>query len=203
MENLLVMWRKFSLSESEGQDFVVQGTMAAEEFYIAARFFTGHVLNMEAISKTFKLLWRTQKWFEVCDMGNHRVVFVFTDADKVLMGEPWTFDKHLVTMKSIEKHTDVRTLPLESTHFWVQVHDLPIGLNPSVAKEIVQIVGTVDEDGVELDDSNFQRYRVEVNISKPLCQGRKITLHNGKEWWVSFKYERLPNICYWCGKLTL
>ena len=82
------------------------------------------------------------------------------------------------------------------------MHDLPIGLYPSVAKEIMQIVGVVDEDGVELDDSNFQRYRVEVDISKPLCRGRKITLHDGKEWWVSFKYERLPKICYWYGKLT-
>ena len=177
-----MMWRKFSLSESEGQDFVVQEPVTAEEVYIATRFFTDRVLNMEAIARTFKFLWRTQKRFEVRDMGDHRVVFVFTDAsdvEKVLMGEPWTFDKHLVTMKRIEKHTDVRALPLESTHFWVQVHDLPIGLNPSVAKQIVQIVGAVDEDGVELEDSNFQRYRVEVDISKPLYRGRKITLNNG------------------------
>ena len=205
MENLSVMWRQFSLSESEGKDFVIQEPVTVEEVYIAARFFTGRVLNMEAIARTFKLLWRTQKWFEVRDMGDHRVVFVFTDAsdaEKVLMGEPWTFDKHLVTMKRIEKHTDVRALPLELTHFWVQVHDLPIGLAPSVAKQIVQIVGTMDEDGVELEESTFQRYRVEVDISKPLCRGRKITLNNGSNWWVSFKYERLPNICYWCGKLT-
>ena len=154
-----MMWRKFSLSESEGLNFVVQEIVAAEEFYIATRFFTGRVLNMEAIARTFKLLWRTQKWFEMRDMGNHRVVFVFTDAsnaEKILIGEPWTFDKHLVTMKRIEKHIDVRALLLVSTHFWVQVHDLPIGLNPSVAKQIVQIVGAMDEDGVELDDSNFQ-----------------------------------------------
>ena len=180
-----MMWRKFSLSESEGQDFVVQEPVTAEEVYIATRFFTDRVLNMGAIARTFKFLWRTQKRFEVRDMGDHRVVFVFTDAsdvEKVLMGEPWTFDKHLVTMKRIEKHTDVRALPLESTHFWVQVHDLPIGLNPSVAKQIVQIVGAVDEDGVELEESNFQRYRVEVDISKPLYQGRKITPNNGSDW---------------------
>lgn len=41
-----------------------------------------------------------------------------------------------------------------------------------------------------------------VDISKPLCRGRKITLHNGQVWWNSFKYERLPNIFYCCGKLT-
>ena len=43
---------------------------------------------------------------------------------------------------------------------------------------------------------------MEIDISKPMCRGRKITLCNGHKWWISFKYERLPNMCYWCGKLT-
>ena len=34
------------------------------------------------------------------------------------------------------------------------------------------------------------------------CRGRLISLENGKQTWVSFKYERLPNLCYWCGRLT-
>ena len=33
-------------------------------------------------------------------------------------------------------------------------------------------------------------------------RGRLITLENGKQIWISFKYERLPNLCYWCGCLT-
>ena len=49
---------------------------------------------------------------------------------------------------------------------------------------------------------NFIQLRVAMNTSKPLCRGRKISMANGKEGWVSFKYERLPNICYWCSKLT-
>ena len=24
----------------------------------------------------------------------------------------------------------------------------------------------------------------------------------GKHAWIAFKYERLPNLCYWCGRIT-
>ena len=41
-----------------------------------------------------------------------------------------------------------------------------------------------------------------VDISKLLCRGCVISLENSRKLWVSFKYERLPNLCYWCGCLT-
>lgn len=28
------------------------------------------------------------------------------------------------------------------------------------------------------------------------------SLDNGSKKWVSFKYEQLPNVCYWCGRLN-
>ena len=43
---------------------------------------------MEAIARTFKPLWCTKRGFEVKDMENHIVLFVFakeSDADRVLM----------------------------------------------------------------------------------------------------------------------
>lgn len=38
-------------------------------------------------------------------------------------------------------------------------------------------------------------------MSLPLCRGRVVSLENRKKSWITFKYERLPNICYWCGRL--
>ena len=52
------------------------------------------------------------------------------------------------------------------------------------------------------DSGSFIRLRVAINISQPLCRVRLITLDNDEVHWVSFKYERLPNVCYWCGCLT-
>lgn len=40
-----------------------------------------------------------------------------------------------------------------------------------------------------------------MDFSQPLCRGRVVSLEEGGQVWVSFKYERLPNICYWCGWL--
>ena len=40
-----------------------------------------------------------------------------------------------------------------------------------------------------------------IDVSLPLCRGRIISVENGKTMWITFKYERLPNICYLCGRL--
>ena len=46
------------------------------------------------------------------------------------------------------------------------------------------------------DGGSFLRMKVTIDVNKPLCRGRLISLSHGEQTWVSFKYERLPNICY-------
>lgn len=38
-----------------------------------------------------------------------------------------------------------------------------------------------------------------MDVYQPLCRGRIIKVEGGEKIWVNFRYERLPNICYWCG----
>ena len=54
----------------------------------------------------------------------------------------------------------------------------------------------------EMKGGNFMRARVEVDITKLLCRGRKISWDDSREGWVVFMYEQLPNICYWCGLVS-
>lgn len=158
---------------------------------------------MEAIAQTFKLLWLTRKGFEVRDMGNHRVLFEFKDpldVDRVLKGEPWSFDKNLVALGRASKHMDVRSLVFDRTGFWVQVHNLPIGsFSMAVAQEVVSVVGTINESETDVSEGegcNFLRIRIVVNLMEPLCRGRKIVRRDGSESWMKFKYKCLPNFCY-------
>ena len=179
MKSLFEKWEKFSLSEHEGNKFHMEDGEPEQGYFLAARFYTSRVLNMEAIANIFKLLRRTRKGFEVRDMGNHRVLFEFRDAldiDRVLRGEPWSFDKFLVALKRVSRNTDVKNLVFDRTQFWLQVHNLPIGsFSRSVAKAVASVAGKVVEskpgDG-ESEGCNFIRVKVAVKLSEPLCQGR-------------------------------
>lgn len=203
MEDLSVMWKKLSLTEEEGSEYSGQAMDTLGEKVIAAKFLTRRVLNLEAIARTFKQLWSTKKGFKVKDMGNHVVLFVFldkTDADRVLLGEPWSYDKYLVSLRRLEKNGAVKDLVFDRTDFWIQIHDIPIcDMTPEAAAEIGKVCGEVQpgiqDRGVQ-DGSTFMRIRVRVDTSKPLCRGRKFRREDGEIGWIRFKYERLLILCY-------
>ena len=78
-------------------------------------------------------------------------------------------------------------------------------MNPVVVAEIGKVCGEVQQGLREWgnqEGSTFMRIRVEVNLTKPLCCGRKIRHEDGEIGWVRFKYECLPNLFYWCDWLT-
>ena len=85
------------------------------------------------------------------------------------------------------------------------MHILPYNLLTEEATfslgETLGIV-TKSKDVSEMSGGNFMRVRVAVDITKPLCWERKVTWDQSKKGWVSFQYERLPNIYYWCGNLS-
>lgn len=99
----------------------------------------------------------------------------------------------------------IHMLGFTTTTFWVQIHNLPFSLQTvETAFSIGETIGHVitPKDLGEMLGANFMRVRVVVDVSKPLCRGRKIYWDNENEGWVAFMYERLPNICYWCGSVS-
>ena len=160
MDNLSASWETFSLTESKRSKYHVDDGGLEGKFLLAVRFFTSKMLNIEAIARTFKLLWHTKRGFEAHDMGDHRVLFIFSeksDVDKVIAGEPWSFDKYLVALKPIGRQTEMKGLVFDrSMILWLQVHDLPIGcLKLRVALDIALVVGDVINIGAVDEDYDF------------------------------------------------
>ena len=142
------------------------------------------------------------------NMNDHKVLFGFDDerdVNQILMNQPWSFDKHLAVVMRYEKDVPLKSLSFNMLMLWVQVHDIPIRyMTTEVAEKLCDIIGEVVKSiGAETKEgSYFMRVRVKVDIAEPSYRRRLITLENGEKTWVVFKYKRLPNFCFWCGRLS-
>ena len=74
-------------------------------------------------------------------------------------------------------------------------------MSEETAKEIGKTIGPLinPRNASEWNGGMFLRVRVRIDTTCPLRHGRRVNFKEGLEWWVSFQYERLPNICFWCG----
>ena len=77
---------------------------------------------MEVIAKTFTPLWRARAGFKMQSFGNHKILFTFEkrdDVERILEGEPWSFDKHLVVMSRYENESPLQDIKFEKKKLWV------------------------------------------------------------------------------------
>lgn len=208
MDDLTQNWSRLTLSKREGPGCCLNQEDSTKDFYIAAKFFTKRALNIDVIARTFTPLWRACNGFKIQNMGDHIILFTFDNkagVERILQSEPWSFDKHLVVMERYEKEEAIHKLKFNKASFWVQLHGIPIRfMTMEAALKISLVIGDVSSPikPKDSDGGSFLRVQASIDLSLPLCQGCLVSLGNGKQTWVSFKYERLPNLCYWCGCLT-
>ena len=208
MDNLTKHWQRISLNAKEGEELGLDDELSTKKFTMAAKFFTRRVLNIEVVTRTFNPLWRSIKGFEVRRSSDHVLLFTFEskeEVERIMSNASWSFDKHLIVLQWYDKEIPIKDLKFDKVPIWVQLHDIPLRfLNKAVAEKLYAVVGTIwqDVDEAETDGGSFLRMKVIIDINKPLCRGRLISLPHGEQSWVAFKYERLLNICYWYGCLN-
>ena len=122
MEDLTKSWTKLSLTEKERDKLDLSKRKKSHGFVLVAKFYTRRSVNLEAVAKTFRPLWRTKHRFEVSDAGDNRLLFVFKtveDVEKVLLGEPWSFDRHIVVFQRYDMSTPIDELKFDRVSFWI------------------------------------------------------------------------------------
>lgn len=142
---------------------------------VSSEIFTKRALNIEAVACTFRPLWHTKASFHITNVGDNILLFNFdqeVDAVKVLLGEPWSYDRHLVVVKRFEGKKSIKEVEFNRVKFQIQLHDLPYKfMNPETAIEIGESIGEVviPQDDSKMRGGTFMQVRVLVDISCPLC----------------------------------
>ncbi|XP_030923483.1 uncharacterized protein LOC115950424 [Quercus lobata] len=198
MEELTRKCDGLTLSAKEGERVVLPKKLTKAENMLAAKFLTKRALNVEAVARTFRQLWRTKESFYVSNARNNVLLFEFNldiNTEKVLQGEPWSFDRHLVILQRFNGSKAIKDLEFRVCAFWVQIHDLPFKfMTPEMTEFIGETIGPVikSNDSMEMKGGTFMRVKVMVDVTRPLCQGRRICFNEEAEGWVALQYEPLP-----------
>ncbi|KAK7841019.1 uncharacterized protein CFP56_015975 [Quercus suber] len=136
------------------------------------------------------------------DESVHRLA----DLERVLEFEPWSYDKSLVIFQRTESVESAPSLDFSVTSFWVQLHNVPEkSLTQETGAAVGNIIGSTIRVADPEDDGEgceYLRVRVAMNITKPLPRCCKLKSEGKHIGWALLKFERLPNFCYWCGRVN-
>lgn len=178
-----------------------------EFFQLVGCFLTTSMIHFSAMKSTMANLWHPVRGVRIRDLGKRRFLFQFfhaMDIDRVLKGSPWTFNNHLLILYKLKVGEDPLQVPLVFTPFWVQIHEVPIGLySENLATQMGNFLGNFleyDVANLGKENRNFMRIRVQIDVRHPLKR-RKQILYGERRSYVTFKYERLSLFCFFCGRL--
>ncbi|KAL5832251.1 hypothetical protein ACOSQ4_017605 [Xanthoceras sorbifolium] len=127
------------------------------------------------------------------------------DRKCILEGGPWYFDKQLIVLQEAEGLGKLSDADFKSFPIWIQLYNVPLAwLNKNAGYFLGGMVGIVKE--VDTGESgkcagSFIRARFLVDVSKPLIRGLRVNLEDDSCCSVVVCYERLPNFCYFCGRI--
>ena len=136
------MWARFSLTEEEEGGAEVPKDVEESTHRLAGRFYTKRVLNVDAVARTFKPLWRTVGELKIRDIGEHILLFEFEDVldlERVMEFEPWSYDKHLVAFERVIDIESVPFLEFSRATFWVQLHNISERKLKAEVGELIEI----------------------------------------------------------------
>uniref|UniRef100_A0A803PY77 Zinc knuckle CX2CX4HX4C domain-containing protein n=1 Tax=Cannabis sativa TaxID=3483 RepID=A0A803PY77_CANSA len=177
------------------------------------RLFTIRPFNRPSLMKTLSQMWTSQCRFPVVVSEHSEGSFLVTfgcegDKKRILDGQPWHFAQSLTVFASPDHSFPLTADLLHYIPFWVQVYGIPFRCKSyDLAKLIASGLGDliqVDEDTIKEGTGPYLRGRFLLDVNKPLRRGINIRfLKMGREFtkWLDFKYERLPDFCFYCGRL--
>lgn len=177
-------------------------------FGLIGRLWSDRILNPDAFMTTIKNVRVTQHGVDINMIGKNTFQFQFyhwKDKEKVLNGQPWQFDKVallLAEMNDANKPSDIQFFVLP---IWVRVYNVPFRgrYNINNARVLGNKIGEfIDMDKSEnLGMEKALRIRVSIDVQESLKKQVTLQIRGGEMCICPVKYEKLPLIGFYCGKL--
>ncbi|KAM7491058.1 hypothetical protein LguiA_033979 [Lonicera macranthoides] len=176
---------------------------------IAGKILAPKKLNFTGVNNILSSAWQVKGNFKISNWGDNIFTVVFDreeDAVRILDNGPWTVMGNTVVVQKWNIKKPLNEVCFDYCIFWLQIHNLPVSKRSSEnIRRIAELAGRVIEieklEATELLIHRFVRVKILVDVRRPLKRGFRLLDEAESYSWVPFKYERLGNFCFACGRL--
>ncbi|KAB2600004.1 hypothetical protein D8674_010275 [Pyrus ussuriensis x Pyrus communis] len=172
---------------------------------LVGKVLTHKPLNKWGVRNILRAAWKELGEVEIKWVKENIYIISVKDenvASQIIEQVPCAVMKKVFSVVKWPPELALEELELDEVPFWVQIRGLPLGL---ASLENVQRVTKEAAKFLALEDPGhargFVRTRILVDTEKPLFKGCWIRRDLDKETWVEFRYERLQDFCYTCGRI--
>lgn len=162
----------------------------------------GKILSFRVLELMIKKVWQLELGCKLIDIDKGFIVACFFSRKvyvKFLIGGPWTVLRHYLTITKWKPNFKTTDMAVHSTLAWVCFPTLPLELfDDKNLIEIANGVGKTIRMASNLGSTmkgKYVRVCMELDLSTPLVPN--VLVWGRKQ---PVEYERLPKICFRCGK---
>ena len=132
-------------------------------------------------------------------------LYHWRDKQRILDGQPWHFDKYLILLVEIDSAVKPLDLNLFHLPIWARFYDIPFKGRGNDDNE--RVLGNkigVFLEVVKSTRGSFEksmRIKVNIDVREPLKDSVSLKVRGVHICSIPVKYEPLPMICLYCGRL--
>lgn len=154
---------------------------------LLGRVHTDRPYSFQRMKRALSAAWRPRRLISFQDLDSNMFLVKFdnfVDLKRVLADGPWSFERNLVVLKSIDSDEQPSEFEMTKVLFWIRLLSVPLSrTNKTFVGGIAAKLGEV----MEVDNAYFLnkgkhiRAIVMINITKPLCRFVTVlNVHNTK-----------------------
>ncbi|KAK9275171.1 hypothetical protein L1049_022432 [Liquidambar formosana] len=182
----------------------------ATNLSLVGKIVADKVVNVMAIKAVINRAWGMKHGVSISNLAPNTFRFGFynsQDRSRALNTGPWSISGYHLVVKEWLPHLVLDEIDLTVSSFWVQAHGLPPDrMSIDNVYKIGALIGKVLMVDKPASGSllwrKFVRFKVEFNVWDPLKTGFVLKRIARPDVWIQFKYERLSDFCYRCGRLS-